>query len=189
MTPKKSSSSTSLDRLSKSEKAIIRPPVLAGCVGKGWVGGRACGSQLLQFGHGLCVGLVKHWFLVGTALGIVGAKVWPWLGSDFGPLLPQFTVKYGAVVSIFFISGVTMKTEAMVATVKDWRQHLFIQGFSLCAAPLLVRFMLVPFLRSSWVGLPEPLVQGFMVGCCGGGCCVVVVLGRGRGGAGCGRKQ
>ena len=72
--------------------------------------------------------LLKHWFLLGTGLSIVWAQVWPWLGADGGPLWPEVTVKYGAVVSIFFISGLTMRTETMLGTIKDWRQHAFIQG-------------------------------------------------------------
>jgi hypothetical protein len=142
---------------SKDQKVMAKPPVIAGCVGRGWSCG-TLGSLLTR----VLASLLKHWFLVGTAGGIIGAHVWPWFGSDAGPLKPQVTVKYGAVVAIFFISGATMKTEAMWATLKDWRQHLFIQAFSLVASPLLVRFALLPALRT-WTALPEPLVQGFMV--------------------------
>lgn len=55
----------------------------------------------------------KHWFLIGTALSIILSNVWPWIGSDDGPLYPKITVKYGAVISIFFISGITMRQATM----------------------------------------------------------------------------
>jgi sodium/bile acid cotransporter 7 len=108
--------------------------------------------------------LLKHWFLVGTACSIVAAQVYPWLGSDAGPLKPQVTVKYGAVVLIFFVSGVTMKTETMVDTIRDWRLHAFIQAFALGLVPALVIGLVLPLLRA--MGLPAGLVEGFrVVGC------------------------
>jgi len=163
----RSPSSTSSSDMNKDQKAIFRPPIAAGCVGRGWGTMSTTGRVAANLTLTLVRASLKHWFLVCTALSIVLAQARPWLGSDFGPLKPQVTVKYGAIMSIFFISGVTMRTEAMWETFKDWRQHVFIQSFSLVASPLLVRCLLVPALRYGAAGwMPEPLVQGFMVvGC------------------------
>ena len=114
--------------------------------------------------RGVCALLLKHWFLVGTALSIVMAQQAPWVGSDAGPLHPQVTVKYFAVMSIFFISGVSMKTETMWGTITDYRMHAFIQGFALLVVPVLVRLLLLPLL--AFCGLHPSLLKGFMVvGC------------------------
>ena len=58
------------------------------------------------------------------------------------PSKKKVSVKYGAVVMIFFISGVTMRTETMLETIKDWRMHLFVQAFSLVLVPLLAKVIM-----------------------------------------------
>eukprot|EP00615_Pteridomonas_danica_P004661 CAMPEP_0114353462 /NCGR_PEP_ID=MMETSP0101-20121206/18684_1 /TAXON_ID=38822 ORGANISM="Pteridomonas danica, Strain PT" /NCGR_SAMPLE_ID=MMETSP0101 /ASSEMBLY_ACC=CAM_ASM_000211 /LENGTH=473 /DNA_ID=CAMNT_0001494315 /DNA_START=86 /DNA_END=1507 /DNA_ORIENTATION=+ len=108
--------------------------------------------------------ILKQWFLIGTALSIVFANIWPWAGSDEGPLQPRITVKYGAVVSIFFISGITMRTETMVECIKDYKMHAFIQLFSLIMSPFLICIFLLPVLRL--FGMSRALIEGFIVvGC------------------------
>ena len=68
------------------------------------------------------------------------------------------------VMSIFFISGVSMKTETMWGTITDYRMHAFIQGFALLVVPVLVRLLLLPLL--AFCGLHPSLLKGFMVvGC------------------------
>ena len=49
--------------------------------------------------------LKKNWMLVGVAVAIVLAKANPSIGAKSGPLYPDYTVKYGAVFLIFFLSG------------------------------------------------------------------------------------
>lgn len=150
-------SNSSSSRISSASQSAT-PPVkklAAGAV----IGRRPCEYVVL-----LLRALLKHWFLVGTALSIVAAQIYPWLGSDAGPLQPQITVKYGAVVLIFFVSGITMKTETMVDTIRDWRLHLFIQFFALGLVPMLVIVSMLPLLTA--LGLPAGLVEGFRVVAC-----------------------
>jgi len=152
-----SAGSSSGSRISSTSQSATQPAkkLAAGTV----VGRRPCEYATL-----LLRSLIKHWFLVGTALSIVAAQIYPWLGSDAGPLRPQITVKYGAVVLIFFVSGVTMKTETMVDTIRDWRLHLFIQFFALGLVPVLVIVSMLPVLSA--LGLPAGLVEGFRVVAC-----------------------
>ncbi|XP_045432245.1 sodium/bile acid cotransporter 7 isoform X8 [Pipistrellus kuhlii] len=53
----------------------------------------------------------KEWFMVGIVLAIAGAKLEPSIGVDGGPLKPEITVSYIAVATIFFNSGLSLKTE------------------------------------------------------------------------------
>ncbi|XP_058406144.1 sodium/bile acid cotransporter 7 isoform X8 [Diceros bicornis minor] len=53
----------------------------------------------------------KEWFMVGIVLAIAGAKLKPSIGVNGGPLKPEITVSYIAVSTIFFNSGLSLKTE------------------------------------------------------------------------------
>ncbi|XP_042557757.1 sodium/bile acid cotransporter 7 isoform X3 [Dipodomys spectabilis] len=55
--------------------------------------------------------LRKDWFLVGIVVAIAGAKLRPSVGVNGGPLKPEITVSYIAVATIFFNSGLSLKTE------------------------------------------------------------------------------
>ncbi|XP_023385999.1 sodium/bile acid cotransporter 7 isoform X7 [Pteropus alecto] len=53
----------------------------------------------------------KEWFMIGIVLAIAGAKLEPSIGVNGGPLKPEITVSYIAVATIFFNSGLSLKTE------------------------------------------------------------------------------
>ncbi|XP_038953514.1 sodium/bile acid cotransporter 7 isoform X3 [Rattus norvegicus] len=54
----------------------------------------------------------KEWFMVGIVVAIGAAKLEPSVGVNGGPLKPEITVSYIAVATIFFNSGLSLKTEA-----------------------------------------------------------------------------
>ena len=54
--------------------------------------------------------LRANWFLVGLFLVILLARAAPGIGVHGGPLRPEISVKIGCVASIFFLSGVSLKT-------------------------------------------------------------------------------
>ncbi|XP_028609243.1 sodium/bile acid cotransporter 7 isoform X4 [Grammomys surdaster] len=53
----------------------------------------------------------KEWFMVGIVVAIGAAKLEPSVGVNGGPLKPEITVSYIAVATIFFNSGLSLKTE------------------------------------------------------------------------------
>ncbi|XP_051866302.1 sodium/bile acid cotransporter 7 isoform X4 [Pristis pectinata] len=53
----------------------------------------------------------RQWFLVGIVLVITFAKLQPSVGMHGGPLKPEITITYIAVSTIFFNSGLSLKTE------------------------------------------------------------------------------
>eukprot|EP00123_Amoebidium_parasiticum_P001038 comp12014_c0_seq1/m.6714 comp12014_c0_seq1/g.6714 ORF comp12014_c0_seq1/g.6714 comp12014_c0_seq1/m.6714 type:complete len:385 (-) comp12014_c0_seq1:612-1766(-) len=115
-------------------------------------------------GESLAMLLHKNWFLGGLICVILAAKIAPGIGQKHGPLHPEYTVKYGAVGIIFFLSGLSLKTEELMRAIKHVRLHLFIQSFSMTFVPALLVF-LVAFLQTTDLVDPR-ILNGFLaLGC------------------------
>ncbi|XP_069878267.1 sodium/bile acid cotransporter 7 isoform X2 [Dipodomys merriami] len=82
--------------------------------------------------------LRKDWFLVGIVVAIAGAKLRPSVGVNGGPLKPEITVSYIAVATIFFNSGLSLKTEELTSALVHLKLHLFIQIFTLAFFPATI---------------------------------------------------
>ncbi|XP_058406141.1 sodium/bile acid cotransporter 7 isoform X5 [Diceros bicornis minor] len=80
----------------------------------------------------------KEWFMVGIVLAIAGAKLKPSIGVNGGPLKPEITVSYIAVSTIFFNSGLSLKTEELTSALVHIKLHLFIQIFTLAFFPAAI---------------------------------------------------
>nr|XP_044986843.1 sodium/bile acid cotransporter 7 isoform X2 [Jaculus jaculus] len=80
----------------------------------------------------------KEWFLVGIVLAIGAAKLQPGVGVNGGPLKPEITVSYIAVATIFFNSGLSLKTEELTSALVHLKLHLFIQIFTLAFFPAAI---------------------------------------------------
>ncbi|KAI5940856.1 sodium/bile acid cotransporter 7 isoform X1 [Manis javanica] len=80
----------------------------------------------------------KEWFMIGIVLAIAGAKLEPSVGVNGGPLKPEITVSYIAVATIFFNSGLSLKTEELTSALVHIKLHLFIQIFTLAFFPATI---------------------------------------------------
>uniref|UniRef100_A0A8C7AYF5 Sodium/bile acid cotransporter n=1 Tax=Neovison vison TaxID=452646 RepID=A0A8C7AYF5_NEOVI len=80
----------------------------------------------------------KEWFMIGIVLAIAGAKLEPSIGVNGGPLKPEITVSYIAVATIFFNSGLSLKTEELTSALVHIKLHLFIQIFTLAFFPATI---------------------------------------------------
>ncbi|XP_016045838.1 sodium/bile acid cotransporter 7 isoform X2 [Erinaceus europaeus] len=80
----------------------------------------------------------KEWFMVGIVLVIAGAKLEPSVGVNGGPLMPEITVSYIAVATIFFNSGLSLRTEELTSALVHIKLHLFIQIFTLAFFPAAI---------------------------------------------------
>lgn len=106
----------------------------------------------------------KRWFIVSLVAVILLAKSYPYLGSKEGPLHPAITVKYIAVSTIFFNSGLSLKTEEFTRAIGQVRLHLFIQGYTLIFIPIVMT-LLVRTLQLTNV-VQSSFLQGLhVVGC------------------------
>ncbi|XP_035298403.1 sodium/bile acid cotransporter 7 isoform X3 [Cricetulus griseus] len=80
----------------------------------------------------------KEWFMVGIVVAIGAAKLQPSVGVNGGPLKPEITVSYIAVATIFFNSGLSLKTEELTSALVHLKLHLFIQIFTLAFFPATI---------------------------------------------------
>lgn len=80
---------------------------------------------------------LRYWFLLGLAIVIGLAWAFPQVGKTDGDIQAQYTVKWGAVIVIFLLSGLGLEVSVMLKTILRWRLHLVVQ---------LINFILLPFL-------------------------------------------
>lgn len=107
--------------------------------------------------------LKANWFLYGILFVITMAKLSPGLGMKGGPLKPEITIKYIAVSTIFFNSGLSLKTDELTAALKQVKVHLFVQLFTFTIIPTFI-FMLIKFLYLTSIN--TSLLQGLTVLSC-----------------------
>ncbi|XP_032873795.1 sodium/bile acid cotransporter 7 isoform X2 [Amblyraja radiata] len=84
----------------------------------------------------------RQWFLIGIVLVITGAKLQPSVGMHGGPLKPEITITYVAVSTIFFNSGLSLKTEELTNALMHVKLHMFVQTFTLAFFPSAIWFFL-----------------------------------------------
>nr|XP_058921734.1 sodium/bile acid cotransporter 7 isoform X4 [Kogia breviceps] len=105
----------------------------------------------------------KEWFMIGIVLAIAGAKLEPSIGVNGGPLMPEITVSYIAVATIFFNSGLSLNPEELTSALVHIKLHLFIQIFTLAFFPAAIWLFLQLL---SMTPINEWLLKGLQtVGC------------------------
>ncbi|KAI8608376.1 SBF-like CPA transporter family-domain-containing protein [Chytriomyces sp. MP71] len=90
-----------------------------------------------NWGQELWTLMKKHWFLEGLACAIAFAAIWPALGKTGGYIRAEYTVSYGAVMLIFILSGMSLKSAVLIKSLANWRMHLVVQVISLGITPAL----------------------------------------------------
>ncbi|KAI7883638.1 hypothetical protein K492DRAFT_159234 [Lichtheimia hyalospora FSU 10163] len=106
--------------------------------------------------------LKKYWFLVGLAIVISLAVAFPDVARYGGYLHAEWTIKWGAVIIIFFISGLSLRTQTLAETVLRIRLHLLVQMISLVIIPFFV-FGFVLFLFKVNVHMDSLLLIGLVI--------------------------
>ncbi|XP_039606149.1 sodium/bile acid cotransporter 7-like isoform X1 [Polypterus senegalus] len=105
----------------------------------------------------------KEWFIIGIVLVIALAKLEPATGVKGGPLKPEITITYIAVSTIFFNSGLSLKTEELTSALMHVKLHLFVQTFTLVFFPAAIWLFLKIL---SLTTINEWLLKGLQtVGC------------------------
>jgi sodium/bile acid cotransporter 7 len=107
--------------------------------------------------------LDKNYFLISAFLMIIFCALYPDLGRNGGPLRTEYSVSYGANCMVFFISGLTLKSDALVKALGNSRLNGLIQMFIFVITPALF-YALASSLRGT--SLNKDLVDGIvMLGC------------------------
>ncbi|GJJ76913.1 solute carrier family 10 (sodium/bile acid cotransporter), member 7 [Entomortierella parvispora] len=82
---------------------------------------------------------MQNWFLLGLAFVIIMARFEPSWGKTGGPIRPEYSVKYGATACIFLLSGLSLKTQDILQSAKNYRAHMIVQLTSFVLIPLFVK--------------------------------------------------
>lgn len=98
----------------------------------------------------------KEWFLVGMVVAIVLAVFTPDLGKSGGVLLLD-TITVLGIALVFFLHGLGLSPKAIVEGLSNWKLHLYVQGATFVAYPLLW----VVFGQGFMAYMPAALAFGF----------------------------
>jgi sodium/bile acid cotransporter 7 len=105
---------------------------------------------------------VKYWFLIGLGFVIGLAFAIPWVGKSYGSIQAQYTVKWGAVIVIFLLSGLGLDVKVMFRTILRWRLHLYVQVVSFLVLPFL-GWGVVRFFIAVGANIDEMVYQGWII--------------------------
>lgn len=86
-----------------------------------WKGKSPRSYKVVSFIGGLCL---QYWFYVGLAIFIVIARFAPNFARHGGLIRAEYTIGYLAVAIIFFGSGLSMNTKALMKNMGNWRAHV-----------------------------------------------------------------
>ncbi|CAF1610243.1 unnamed protein product [Rotaria magnacalcarata] len=95
---------------------------------------QSCISKILSIAR-------KYWFLIGFAFSICMGYIFPNLGKTGGYIRSEWTVKYGCVILICFLSGLSLRTKQLAKEIPHIRLHILIQIYSLIVIPFLVYYL------------------------------------------------
>jgi sodium/bile acid cotransporter 7 len=74
--------------------------------------------------------VISQWLLLAMGLVIGLAYCFPSVGKHGGYIASQWTVTYGAVILIFFVSGLSLPFDKLLQHTRNIRLHLIVQAMS-----------------------------------------------------------
>ncbi|KXZ52329.1 hypothetical protein GPECTOR_10g961 [Gonium pectorale] len=104
--------------------------------------------------------ILEHWFILGLGFAIGFAAAVPDFGRNGGWIAAQWSIKYGAVIIIFFLSGISLKTKALLTVLARLHLHLYIQFICLVLTPAIGYGIARALMES---GMNRDLVNGLVV--------------------------
>lgn len=105
---------------------------------------------------------IRYWFLLGLAIVIGLAWAFPQVGKTNGDIEAQYTVKWGAVIVIFLLSGLGLEVSVMLRTILRWRLHLIVQTINFILLPFIM-YGIVRFFISVHADLDMTVYKGWMI--------------------------
>lgn len=79
----------------------------------------------------------EQWFILGLGGVTAFAAAVPDLGKTGGYIRSEYTIKYCAVIIIFLLSGMSMKSRALLNAMSNMKLHVLTQGLSLGLIPVI----------------------------------------------------
>ncbi|KAI9360568.1 SBF-like CPA transporter family-domain-containing protein [Pilaira anomala] len=105
---------------------------------------------------------IRYWFLLGLGIVIGLAWAFPQVGKAHGSIESQYSVKWGAVIIIFLLSGLGLEVSVMLKTILRWRLHLLVQVINFILLPFLM-YGIVRFFISVNAQLDKTVYKGWMI--------------------------
>jgi sodium/bile acid cotransporter 7 len=105
---------------------------------------------------------VRYWFLLGLAIVIGLAWAFPQVGKTDGSIQSQYTVKWGAVIVIFLLSGLGLEVSVLLRTILRWRLHLIVQMINFILLPFIM-YGIVRFFIAVHADLDMTVYKGWMI--------------------------
>ncbi|CAO3698170.1 unnamed protein product [Rhizopus stolonifer] len=90
---------------------------------------------------------LKYWFLLGLLIAIILAIQFPDVARKGGYIRAEWTIKWGAVIIIFLISGLSLRTKILAETILRVRLHFLIQIINLILIPFFVFGLVILFFK------------------------------------------
>ncbi|GBF95680.1 sodium bile acid cotransporter [Raphidocelis subcapitata] len=125
--------------------------------------GRARAAAAAALPRAAAAAVADQWFILGLGAAIGLAAALPNLGRSGGWLRAEWSVKVPAVVLIFVISGIGLKTRALIGAAGDAWLHVRVQALSLAAVPAAGYGLALGLRR---VGFNHYLTEGLIVMAC-----------------------
>ncbi|OZJ03931.1 hypothetical protein BZG36_03608 [Bifiguratus adelaidae] len=107
----------------------------------------------------------RYWFLAGLGFVIGIAYADPTIAKSNGPLEAQYSIKYGAVAIIFFLSGLSLRTAVLAKEILRIRLHLTTQVISLLLIPAFV-YGITLFFGRVHLNINSYLITGLIIAAC-----------------------
>lgn len=105
---------------------------------------------------------VRYWFLLGLGIAIGLAWAFPQVGKRYGSIQAQYTVKWGAVILIFLLSGLGLEVSVMLRTILRWKLHVVTQIVSFIVLPF-VMYGVCRFLIAVNANIDASVYKGWII--------------------------
>ena len=102
----------------------------------------------------------KYWFIMGLCIAICLAYLFPNIGKTGGYIRSEWTIKWGSVIFIFFLSGLSLQSRQIGKELIRIRLHILVQLYSLLIIPFIIYGIVLLLSRSS---MNKTLLVGIII--------------------------
>ncbi|KAH7023636.1 putative sodium bile acid cotransporter [Ilyonectria destructans] len=82
--------------------------------------------------------ILAQYLIIGFAVACVLGYFFPSVARHGGTIRSEYSILYGAVAFIFFVSGLQLSPEKLKKNVTNWRLHIIVQGISFAIIPAII---------------------------------------------------
>ncbi|KCV71500.1 hypothetical protein H696_02444 [Fonticula alba] len=102
-------------------------------------------------------------FAIMMVVVALAAYVAPSIGKKGGPLLPEYTVSYGSMMIIFFLTGLDLNSGALVRSLSNIKLQASMMGLTFVVLPLVGWVFVEALLKPMGGFFPQDIIVGFLV--------------------------